>query len=260
MAITNKTRRTLWARAGNRCAMCQAELVAKRNNHDRNLNIGDECHIISKRTNGPRHNKEYDKNYDDYENLILLCKNHHKQVDELWEKYTATKLSKIKKNHEKWIKTTIDNAKSKVNTKSTKLMPRLTSGKQIVDIIHGANAYQFDHCDFKTQDEADYVSSLLQNLQDWTDLSGFADFEIWKQVQLSYEMNRDLEELEKRGFFIFGERRSTIMTDTNRKEFDVWYTAILVVMRKDDPLIKCSEKLAANGNEFNHIIDNTHTN
>ena len=75
MAITDKTRKTLWARQGNRCSMCRTELVSERNEHDR-----------------------------------------------------------------KWIRTVIDNAKNKVKMNKPKLLPRLTNGKQIVDILRDVYA------------------------------------------------------------------------------------------------------------------------
>jgi len=248
MAITDKSRKTLWARSGNRCAMCRTELVAERNEHDRNLNIGDECHIISERPNGPRHVSDYGKDFDDYANLILLCKNHHKTVDELWETYTVDLLKAFKTNHENWIKTVIDNAKNKAKANAPKLLPRLTSGKQIVDIIREAHAYQFDHCEFNSKDEADYISGFLQNLQDWGEVSGFGDFEIGNQVQLGFDLNKDIEELEKRGFFLFGERRSSKMTNANKDDLGVWDIATLVVLRQDNPAIINAEKLAAQVN------------
>ena len=247
MAITNKTRKTLWARSGNCCSMCRTELVAERNENDKNLNIGDECHIISERPTGPRYISDYGKNFDDYENLILLCKNHHRTIDELWETYTADLLRVVKTNHEKWIRTTIDNAKNKAKEK-TKLLPRLTSGKQIVDIILEAHAYQFDHCEFNSQDEADFVSSFLQNLQDWGEVSGFSEFEIGRQVQLGYDLNKEIEELEKRGFFLFGERRNARMTNSNKDNLGVWNLATLIVLRQDNPAIINAESLVVQNN------------
>jgi len=237
MAITDKNRKTLWARSGNRCAMCRTELVAERNEHDRNLNIGDECHIISEQPQGPRYDSKYEKDFDDYENLILLCKNHHKTVDELWETYTVDLLRTIKKNHENWIKTVIDNAKRKDKKEEPRLLPRITSGKQIVDIIREVAAYQFDHCDFNSQEEADFVSGFLQNIQDWGEVSGFGDFEIGRQIQLGYDLNKDIDELEQHGFFLFGERRSSRMTNANKDDLGIWDIATLIVLRKDNPMI-----------------------
>jgi len=45
MAITDKTRKILWGRAGNRCAMCRRVLVVDRTPSDDDAVVGDECHI-----------------------------------------------------------------------------------------------------------------------------------------------------------------------------------------------------------------------
>jgi hypothetical protein len=248
MAITDKTRKTLWARSGNRCAMCRIEIVAEQNEHDKNLNIGDECHIVSSQPNGPRHIPNYKKDYDSYDNLILLCKNHHRTIDELWETYTIDLLETVKKNHESWIRTVIDNAHKNSKADMPKFLPRLTTGKQIVDIVCDAHAYQFDHDEFKSQEEADFISGLLQNIQDWGEVSGFGDFEIGKRVQLGCELNRDIEELENRGFFIFGERRRSKMTNANKDDLGVWDIATIVILRQDNSAILNAEKLATQVN------------
>lgn len=250
MAITDKSRKTLWARSGNRCAMCRAELVAEKNEHDKNLNIGDECHIISEQPKGPRHISDYAKDYDDYDNLILLCKNHHRTIDELWETYTVDLLKTIKTNHETWIKTAIENAKNKSKKNPPKLLPRLTSGKQIVDIICDAHVFQFDHCEFESPDEADFVSCFLQNIQDWGEVSGFGDFEIGRRIQLGYDLNKEIEELEERGFFLFGERKRSRLTNANKDDLGVWDVAVLIVLRQDNPAIINSETLIAQVNSI----------
>jgi len=244
MAIGDKTRKTLWARSGNRCAMCRIELVADTNEHDRNLNIGDECHIISEKQNGPRHIANYEKGYDNHDNLILLCKNHHKAIDELWETYTTDLLISVKLNHEKWIRTVIDNANKQGNKKTPTILKRLTTGKEIVDIVREAHAYLFDHDEFKTKEEADFVSSILQNIQDWGEVSGFGDFEIGKQIEVGFELNADVEELENKGFFIFGKRRQVRMADANKKDLGIFDVATFVVLRKENPTIVNSESIS----------------
>lgn len=81
MGISDKTRKNLWAKSGNRCSICKTELFSGQKNEDE-FNIGEECHIISSKQNGPRYKSNLD-NYDTYDNLILLCRNHHKEIDEL---------------------------------------------------------------------------------------------------------------------------------------------------------------------------------
>lgn len=99
MAITSKTRKELWAKSGNRCAICKKELVNQISEDEGSFIIGDECHIISSSAEGPRH-KSGIEDYDSYENLLLLCKNHHREIDENCASYTEELLHYIKTSHE----------------------------------------------------------------------------------------------------------------------------------------------------------------
>jgi HNH endonuclease len=108
MSISSKIRKTLWARSGNRCAFCQIELVQEKDEFNRTLNLGEECHIISKKSNGPRNVFIKDFNYDSAENLLLLCCNHHTMIDEKVEKYPTSVLIELKNKHELWVKNNLD--------------------------------------------------------------------------------------------------------------------------------------------------------
>ena len=45
MGILDKDRKRLWAKSGNRCAICKHELfLSNKNNED--FNIGEECHVM----------------------------------------------------------------------------------------------------------------------------------------------------------------------------------------------------------------------
>jgi hypothetical protein len=112
MAISDKSRKILWGRSGNRCAVCKTDLVLEKDPFNIYLNIGEECHIISKQPNGPRHKLMIDLDYDSCENLLLLCCNHHKMVDEQIEAYPEDKLIAIKTDHESWVKVNLDENKN----------------------------------------------------------------------------------------------------------------------------------------------------
>src|SRR5579864_8713753 len=104
MAITDKTRKILWGRSGNRCAICRWELVIDATAADDESVVGEECHITSGRGQGPRYDRSVpDERIDDAENLVLLCRVHHKMVDDQYETYTAELLRNLKQNHEKWV-------------------------------------------------------------------------------------------------------------------------------------------------------------
>ncbi len=121
MGISTKTHKMLWGKSGNRCAMpeCGIELVMDITETDDETLIGEECHIIAKKSDGPRGNKFFDiSKLNLYENLILMCRNHHKVIDDNPDLYTIEKLKLIKKEHEKWVQsqlTSDDKEKLKVD-------------------------------------------------------------------------------------------------------------------------------------------------
>lgn len=111
MGIKLKTRKKLWGRAANRCAFpnCKRELVMDATETDDESIVGDECHIIARSSSGPRGDSTLKKDQrNNYNNLILLCKVHHKLIDDQENKYTVSKLKKMKVNHEKWVKETLN--------------------------------------------------------------------------------------------------------------------------------------------------------
>ncbi len=97
----------LWGRAANRCAMpdCRIELVMDASETDDESLIGEECHIVARSPDGPRGDVSFPKErIDKYDNLILLCRVHHKLIDDQPATYTVEKLKQIKSMHEKWVK------------------------------------------------------------------------------------------------------------------------------------------------------------
>jgi hypothetical protein len=49
MGISDRTRKILWGRSGNRCALCRRELVEEGTAVDAESVVGDECHIIGEK-------------------------------------------------------------------------------------------------------------------------------------------------------------------------------------------------------------------
>lgn len=108
MSISSKTRKMLWGRAANRCAICRTELVMDETETDDESVIGDECHIVAREVDGPRGESIMNSDQrDKYANLLLLCKIHHKIIDDQSGHYTVEKLIKIKEDHEKWVKSSL---------------------------------------------------------------------------------------------------------------------------------------------------------
>jgi hypothetical protein len=103
--IPEKLRYFLWAKSAGRCHICN-QLVYQDWLTFEELNLADVAHIIGSSPDGPRgdddKSKELDANQD---NLMLLCKVHHKLIDEPdFEKdYPVDRLLEIKRAHEERI-------------------------------------------------------------------------------------------------------------------------------------------------------------
>ncbi|MBE8233199.1 MAG: HNH endonuclease [Endozoicomonadaceae bacterium] len=73
--------------------------------------FGEMAHIVAKSPDGPRGDAYFPKeNLNKYGNLILLCRNHHRRVDECYKDYPVEKLHKMKKKHEKWVNESLQKA------------------------------------------------------------------------------------------------------------------------------------------------------
>lgn len=202
MAISNKTRKNLWAKSGNRCSICKAELFTEKESTDK-FNIGEECHIISSKINGPRYKPNLD-DYDTFDNLLMLCRNHHKEIDELTDTYSEEVLRYMKQNHENWVKDTLNKEINSEKDKEPKFLIRITSGKNLMNIIFNAFGYRTDFDEIETEDEADYIGSILQTFIDYGEVSDI--LEAHEKVKISLEFNNILNELEQKGYFLFAER------------------------------------------------------
>ena len=160
--ISTKTRKVLWGKSAGRCAICKRKLIF---DDDRHTNISNECHIISEKINGPRH-IEGISDYDCYENLILLCRNHHAEVDSNVNKYTVDKLKEIKRAHEKYI-----NERLMIRKKIPIVMTKFNNGRELGNILWGCHScFIFNDNSNESlialEDEFhDYILNLL-NLQD----------------------------------------------------------------------------------------------
>lgn len=74
--------------------------------------IGEMAHIVSETTDGPRGKHALDAGeHNKYPNLMLLCANHHTEIDAHEEIYTVEKLLQMKADHEAAIERAITRAK-----------------------------------------------------------------------------------------------------------------------------------------------------
>ena len=108
MSISVRDRKLLWGRAANRCAVCRALLSDVT---DASTVLGEEAHIVAKSPRGPRGRRLPRGAVDSYDNLILLCPNHHRVIDERHDRYPESVVREVKRRHEEWVAATLEGAR-----------------------------------------------------------------------------------------------------------------------------------------------------
>lgn len=229
MTISDKTRKLLWGRSGNRCVFCRCELVLD----GEKVIIGDECHIIAKHLGGPRADESIlEGDLDSYQNLILLCKIHHKLIDDQPIKYTVDVLKKMKAEHEEWIQLTLQSSTSnnqgQGKPKNELFAVRVTEGKQVINILSNAYAFDFDSDELENEEEVNLVGAFLQDAQDWGDI--LSEIGASERVKAAFNTSQSLKELENHGFYVFGAVHRRTLKILGRNE--AWPVAVLRVIRK----------------------------
>lgn len=232
MSISIKTRKILWAKSGNRCSICKVELFSNEEGKE-NLNIGEECHIISSQDTGPRH-KIGLADYDEYDNLILLCRNHHKEIDELTETYTEELIRYVKQNHENWVTSTLTNSIKNQEKNQPRFISRITSGKELLNIITDSHGYRTDYDEIETEEEANFIGGVLQDLVDYGEVSGMV--EAFDRVKMGLQLSEMLKRLEEKGYFVFAEKNIERIRYANG-EADNWAVATILIRKKNNPEI-----------------------
>lgn len=102
-----RTLKPLWGRAAGRCGVptCRIELFAEATDYDPIVVIGDIAHIEAASDRGPRANPKRSKGArDEYDNLILLCKNCHARLDGQKRSNSVESIKRLRQDHEAWVR------------------------------------------------------------------------------------------------------------------------------------------------------------
>ena len=243
MPISDRTRKILWGKSGNRCAICKKELVIDSTPIDDESVVGDECHIVSAQKNGPRYDERYSqKDIDTYQNLLLLCRVHHKMIDDQHETYIAELLSKIKENHERWVAAKLTGNDSpkpmrirRAKGRNASFLIRLNTGREILNLVEGSCAGSYDHDELETQQEVDIIGAFLEVIRDWVDIG--TDLGPSSRTEIAFGLSQTIKELDELGFFVFGTKEVQEMTGGYSENPTDWPVSIISVIRKTNPEI-----------------------
>ena len=124
-AIPPKQIKLLLKRSGNRCAFpeCRELLSADATNLDDAVNLEEMAHIAGekpgvkgKNNASARYNPNMtDEQRNSYENLICLCRKHHRLIDEQENTYSVVLLLRMKTEHEEWVQQSLAQAMTEVD-------------------------------------------------------------------------------------------------------------------------------------------------
>jgi hypothetical protein len=104
MPISEKTRRIVWVKSAGTCAICRRQLHEEYSSGGDTHLLGAVAHIVADREKGARGNSILtDEERDQESNLLLLCLEHHKIVDDDDVAYPVARLQEIKLAHEHWV-------------------------------------------------------------------------------------------------------------------------------------------------------------
>ncbi|MDO6658003.1 HNH endonuclease signature motif containing protein [Anaerobacillus sp. 1_MG-2023] len=119
MGITEKDIKLLWGRAAGFCSHPECNENLTRNYESGYITLGEMAHVIARSENGPRGSEIYlNKSKDTYENLILLCPTHHRNIDKAPKEFSVAQILDWKKNHEK----KVENALSEVSIETFEML------------------------------------------------------------------------------------------------------------------------------------------
>lgn len=210
--ITDKNRKILWAKSGNRCAVCRKPLIIEPTHQDPESVLGEECHIRSAAKAGPRHDPAFPANeIDGLSNLLLLCRVHHKMVDDQVETYTTNILTGIKTNHENWVEEKLKDEDKitpvrikRISDEIPTKLPLILSGIDLLNLALGCHAAYNDYSDDLDDAETDLVGGFIQDISDWADL-GFG-MEPSERIRAAKSIDEGIKSLRESGFLVFAER------------------------------------------------------
>ncbi|MBD2124374.1 HNH endonuclease [Trichocoleus sp. FACHB-262] len=234
MAISNQTRRILWKRSGDRCAVCQRRLVVHATESYLESAIGNECHIVAPEPNGPRSNFPLTvEEPDDYSNLILLCQVHHQLVDDQPHTYPVDKLREIKRRHEAWIRDAFNlELPASEPIQSPLLLYRMETGLQLISLLRGSHASRFHH-DHLDSDRTELANEFLQNIQERLD--SWDAIASQDRITAQLTLNRAICNLEANGLLVYAARQQE-RHQVENLVIDDWQVGYLLVVNQANPI------------------------
>jgi len=206
VAISDKTRKLLWGRAGGICAICDRPLTAAPTADDPAAVLGEECHIVARSVGGPRFAPLPPEKVDACENVILLCAHDHRRVDDQPGHYTTAWLRGKKAEHERRVaalgRAGVPDARFLDDPRHRSVrLSLITTGGELWPYITGGFESVFDQPDPEDEAEVGLLADFVQNLADFSDIHD--DLPQGDHIRIKFELTQQLRELSEAGFAVY---------------------------------------------------------
>ena len=237
MSISDRDRKLLWARSGNRCAICGCELVIDATEEDRESIVGEECHIVSGQTEGPRYDPSFDREQiHSYANMLILCCVHHKVIDDQPSTFTAENLRELKENHERKMSSRYRLKDKRTGGSRPEFLTRVTSGKELVPMVQKMEVSSFDHDELESESDIQLVGGLFDFINEWNMI--LDEVSETEKIRVGIGLSESLRELEKAGYWVFaGTSTEAFQVPSTQEDIDM-FGLRLRVMREDNTEIQ----------------------
>jgi len=248
MAVSERTRKILWVKAGGRCSICRVQVVGEHAETGDPSVYGEEAHIIARSAGGPRADSCYVGEIDSYDNLVLLCSKCHKQIDDQVEEYPAIRLRQIKCEHEEWV--TKIGAMSDPGPVRLVPDPKHPVPKALRIFTNGTTFWNFFSrsksfvprwpAGLSDQDE-DLIAEFFQDLEDWLDCVGGVYGTFSENRNASKAMSHHISKLAKAGFLVGARRRCMLLTGGIDATSVPWLSVDIEIHRASDAVLTDSD-------------------
>lgn len=162
-------------------------------------------HIVGRSPGGPRYAPLGAEEVDGYENLILLCAHHHREVDDQPNHYTADRLRAKKVKHERrmaaYTRTGLPAMRFLDDPRHRMVrLKRIQTGGELWSYIAGYES-TFDEPELEDETEVELLGGFIQNLADYADIHD--DLPPGDHLRIKFELTQHLRELGEAGFAVY---------------------------------------------------------
>lgn len=223
MAVSERVRKIVWIEAGGRCAICQRQVLTPGTETDDPSIFGEEAHIVARPLRGPRAGGLDGDRLDSRENLILLCSEHHKQIDDQSKHYTVERLHQIKQKHREWIAALGAKEPGPLRIvpdpsfPQPSLLKMIFTGNTLWNMAKESVASQYALPDHLGEEDEELIVEFLDLVKDYGDIAGDLT-SIRDQRSAEKTIGSYVSRLAERGFFVGAKLRRMLLTGGVREE------------------------------------------